>query len=244
MKKHHFGFKLLSAALVLSMLLSMLCGAFAFAEEPSDGFKQASELTEGSRYTIVTEYEGKNYAFNYTEAGLGAEEISVKDDIALPSSDAAVWFAREDNTIENAGTPGIFIYAGSYGLMTYSTGRTFVYDDSTGTILMHNLYYLTFDGVAFGQSKEAGDACSVKIYGKADEEGKDFELAAAFTEGDQYVITAEFEGKNYAFNFTEAGLGAEEVRIEGNIALPASDAAKWFARPDSAIENAGTPGTF
>jgi uncharacterized repeat protein (TIGR02543 family) len=81
--------------------------------------------------------------------------------------DSAVWAPGEDNVIENLGTPGTFIYAGSYGLMTYSAGRTFVYDNAAKHVLMHNKYYLTFNGTAFAQSTDEADAAAILLFRRA-----------------------------------------------------------------------------
>ena len=145
--------KLLSLLLTLTLVLSLLSGSFVFAAGGGSGFTAYSELTEDDQFLIVTEYEGKHYAFAY-DGGLTAKEVTVDGDAAIPADDTVIWAAREDNALESIGTPGTFIYAGSYGLMTYTTGRTFVYDAETKHVMMHNLYYLTFDGTAFAQDKD------------------------------------------------------------------------------------------
>ena len=155
--------KLLSLLLTLALVLSLLSGSFVFAAGGGSGFTAYSELTEDDQFLIVTEYEGKHYAFAY-DGGLTAKEVTVDGDAAIPADDTVIWAAREDNALESIGTPGTFIYAGSYGLMTYTTGRTFVYDAETKHVMMHNLYYLTFDGTAFAQDKDEANAAEITIY--------------------------------------------------------------------------------
>ena len=70
--------------------------------------------------------------------------------------------------MESVADPGNFIYAGSGGFMTYTSGRTVAYDAETQTIALHGAkYYLTFDGAAFGQGDQA-DAATILIFGRGE----------------------------------------------------------------------------
>ena len=164
--------------LILAMLISLFSTAPVMAaEEPAGDYTAAEAFTLGNRYIIATEYNGDYYALAMN-GFLTAEKVTVNGDKATPASDAVKWTATDGDTMESAGTPGNFIFAGSGGFMAWSTGRTVVYDAANKQIFMHNLYYLTFDGTAFNESKDAAEACEVVIFEKvmpADEVVEDVE---------------------------------------------------------------------
>ena len=54
---------------------------------------------------------------------------------------------------------------------------------------MHNLYYLTFDGVAFSQDKDEANAADITIYRKYMGPTEDYRLYDELTEDDQFIIT-------------------------------------------------------
>ena len=152
--------------LILAMLVSLFSMAPVMAaEEPAGDYTAAETFTLGNRYIIATEYNGEYYALAMN-GFLTAEKVTVNGDKATPASDAVKWTATDGDTMESAGTPGNFIFAGSGGFMAWNTGRTVVYDAANKQIFMHNLYYLTFDGTAFNESKDAAEACEVVIFEK------------------------------------------------------------------------------
>ncbi len=205
----------------------------------SADYKAAADLKADADVMLVTEYEGKTYAFAYDEA-LCAEEVAVADGVISYKGGTAVWNLRDGESLENIGAEGVFIYAGSYGLMTYSTGREFAYDAENKAIIMHNMYYLTFDGTSFSQSKEAADACAVTVYEKVNA----FKPADALTVGDQFLFVTKYEDNFYAFAYTGEALAAEQVTFEGANIIPETDTVKWYARDDEALESVGSAGTF
>ena len=235
--------KLLSLLLTLAMVLALLGGSFAFADEAEETrtFVPADALAENEEFVIVAEYEGANYALGYDaeNSALTAVPVTIEDGKFTPASKDIIWFAREGDTLESAGTPEVFIFAGSYGLMTYSSGRTFVYDGENKRVLLHQgNYCLGFDGTAFATAKEDG-AATISIYHPS----PDYVLADAFTEDDQFVIVTKVDGKNIAFAY-DGALTAKEVQVEGDIAIPEDDTVIWAAREDQAIESVASPDTF
>lgn len=136
------------------------------AEEQMGEYKLAEKFIPGNRYIIATEYKGDHYGFAFINGALVIEKIELNGDGAAEASDAAKWTFSHDESIESVGTPGMFVYAGSFGLMTFSTGRTFIYNAESKHVFMHKLYYLTFNGANFGVSKEETDACDIVIFEK------------------------------------------------------------------------------
>ncbi len=148
--------------LVLTMLLSV-CGGFAFAAE-SDPFTLATELTEDDQFVFVVQDNGRNYAMTLADSVLVGGDVTVDGENATPAADTGIWWAREDQALESAAAEGTFVFAGSSGLMTFTSGRTFAYDSATKHICMHNLYYLTFDGKSFGEDVDESKAVEVTVY--------------------------------------------------------------------------------
>jgi hypothetical protein len=160
--------KALAWLLTLVMVLSMCVGLplTASAEGDEVTYTPAAGLTEGLDCLIVAESGGSKYALSFNGETLGAVAVT-EDGGAIKLSDKqAVWTPGPDDTLESAGTPGIFIFSGSGGFMVFTGGRTFVYDAEAKTVLMHNMYYLTFDAATgtFNQSTEAADAAQITIY--------------------------------------------------------------------------------
>ena len=155
--------------LTLVMVLSM-CAVLPLTAKADDEvtYTPAAGLTEGLDCLIVAESAGTKYALSYDGEALGAVAVTEEDGAITLSGKEAVWTPGPDDTIESAGTPGIFIFSGSQGLMVFTGGRTFVYDAAAGNVLMHSLYYLTFDASTntFNQSTEAGDAAAITLYGR------------------------------------------------------------------------------
>ena len=118
--------------LVLMLLLSSFSGGIAFAAE-TDPFTLATELTEDDQFVIVIEYEGQDYAMDFVDSAFVGGVVTIEDDVATPAADTEIWWAREDNQLENAGSTADhrFVYASSNGLFPYEDGRSFVYDDDT-----------------------------------------------------------------------------------------------------------------
>ena len=169
--------KLWSILLVLVLVASLMGGAFT-ASAAEGPFEADTALQNGREYVIVTEYDGKYYALSFDEA-LGAVEVTVADEQIAEAPDSAVWVAGSGSTLESVGTPGKFIYAGSGGFMTYSTGRTVEYDAETRTIALHGAkYYLTFDGAAFSQGDQA-DAAVILIFGRGEAQEPEKETTLA-----------------------------------------------------------------
>ena len=229
--------------LALVMVLSM-CAVLPLTAKADDEvtYTPAAGLTEGLDCLIVAESAGTKYALSYDGEALGAVAVTEENGAITLSGKEAVWTPGPDNTIESAGTPGIFIFSGSQGLMVFTGGRTFVYDAAAGNVLMHSLYYLTFDASTntFNQSTEAGDAAKITVY----EPKPTYAKTDAFTEDDYYVITAESAGTTYALSYNGEALGAVPVTFDGDVITSIPAEAVWAARPDDTIESVGTPGIF
>ena len=107
---------LLALLLTFAMLCSMLSFT-AFAAE-TDPFKRATELTEDDQFVFVIEYEGQTYAMDLVDSTLQASPVTVADGVATPSTATSIWWAREDEQLENAGSTADhrFLYASSSGL--------------------------------------------------------------------------------------------------------------------------------
>ena len=151
--------------LVLTLLLSTLSGV-AFAAE-TDPFTLYTKLTEDDQFVIVIEYEGQNYAMDFVDSAFVGGAVTIEGDVATPAADTEIWWAREDDTLENAGSTADhrFVYASSNGLFPYEDGRSFVYDDATHHILLHNSrYWLAFDGKSFTLSEDEAGAVTCSIY--------------------------------------------------------------------------------
>ena len=152
--------------LVLMLLLSTFSGGIAFAAE-TDPFTLATELTEDDQFVIVIEYEGQDYAMDFVDSAFVGGAVTIEDDVATPAADTEIWWAREDNQLENAGSTADhrFVYASSNGLFPYEDGRSFVYDDDTHHILLHNnKYWLAFDGKSFTLAEDETGAVTCRIY--------------------------------------------------------------------------------
>ncbi len=156
----------LSLVLVLALLLSMFGGGLVFAAE-TDPFTLYTELTEDDQFVIVVDYEGQNYAMDFVDSAFVGGAVTIEGDVATPAAETEIWWAREDNTLENAGSTADhrFVYASSNGLFPYEDGRSFVYDDATHHILLHNnKYWLAFDGKTFVLAEDEAGAATFRIY--------------------------------------------------------------------------------
>ena len=126
-------------------------------------------FVEDDQYVIVTEAGGTLYALSYDGEAIGSTAVTVDGDTIYNPPAAAAWTSREGNTIESVGNPGIFLFAGSHGFMTFTGGRTFEYVPETKNIVMHGgMYYLTFDAATgkFDESLEAADGATFTLYGR------------------------------------------------------------------------------
>jgi hypothetical protein len=127
-------------------------------------FHEVSSFEADGEYVILTESEGSAYALSYSSA-LGAEAVELEDDTVTVYNKEPQWKYVSGNLLQSVSSPTTYIFAGSSGLMTYSSGRTVDYIN--GKIYMHNKYYLTFVNGAFSQSKAVADACPVRIFKKS-----------------------------------------------------------------------------
>ncbi len=158
----------LSLVLVLAMLLSLFGSGLVFAAE-TDPFKLATKLTEGDQFVFVIEYEGQNYAMDFVNSSFVGGAVTIEGDVAIPASDTEIWWAREDDQLENAGSTADhrFVYASSNGLFPYEDGRSVVYDDATHHVLLHNnRYWLAYDGKVFTLAEDEAGAVTVTLYGR------------------------------------------------------------------------------
>jgi hypothetical protein len=136
--------------------------------EPVPVFTKTDAWWEGDQFVIVTEADGKTVAFAYDGEAIVSRPVEPTGDVIRDPDAAVIWYGREDNTVESVGAPGAFIFSGSYGLMVFTGGRTFEYDAETGHILMHKMYYLTYDAATgrFDQSLEESEAAAFTLYGR------------------------------------------------------------------------------
>ncbi|MBR3554772.1 MAG: InlB B-repeat-containing protein [Oscillospiraceae bacterium] len=163
---------------------------------------------------LVVEYDGKFYAMNFpAEAGKYSApvglEVTVNGELVMDAPDSAIWTLSADNDLQNKGKENVFIYAGSSGLMTFTSGRSFLYDPETKHILMHHKYWLVFNGTSFTQSADEADATAFDIYGFSHlksftitfESGvEDVEgLTGTKLEGTPYEITEKLSREGYTF---------------------------------------------
>ena len=230
---------ILAFLLLAAMLFSALGGAAVFAAEESVDYRPCGAFTEGMDCLVVAETAGGKFALSFDGEALGSVAVTETDGVITLSDKAAVWTARADDTIESAGTPGTFIFAGSHGFMVFTGGRTFEYDPETKTVLMHKMYYLTYDEAngKFAESLEAADAATITLY----EPVPVYTKTDAFVEDDQYIIVDE---SGAALAFDGEALTSIPVTIEGDTITGADAAAAWTCRADSTVESVGTPGTF
>ncbi len=181
---------------------------------------------------LVTEKDGKYYAMNFAE-GAGKYsaptglEVTVDGEIIKDAPDTAVWTLSADNDLQNKGNADVFIYAGSSGLMTYTSGRSFLYDPETKHILMHHKYWLVFDGTNFTQSGDEADATEFLVFGYSHmntytitfESGtEDVEgLIGIKVEGTPYEITETLKRRRYDFlGWNTAADGSGEAYAVGD----------------------------
>ncbi len=236
------GKQVLVFLLLFALLASMLSGTVVLAAEEGTDYRPAEAFTEGMDCLVVAEAGGAKYALAYDGEAITAQPVTETDGVITLSDKAAVWTARPDDTIESAGTPGAFIFSGSYGLMIFTGGRTFEYDAEARHILMHKMYYLTFDAATgkFDQSIEEADAADITLY----EPVPLFTKTDALVDGDQFVIVTEAEGKNVAFSFDGEAIISKPVNVTGDTIRDPEAASVWYGRPDDTLESAGTPGSF
>ena len=175
------GKALLALLLSLVMLFS-LCSFTAFAEddeplliatneaaEEEKPFTLVTKLTEDDQFIFVIEYEGETYAMDFVNSSFVGGAVTIEGDVAVPAAETEIWWAREDDQLENAGSTADhrFVYASSNGLFPYEDGRSVVYDDATHHVLLHNdRYWLSFDGKTFGLAEDASGAVAVTLYGR------------------------------------------------------------------------------
>ena len=163
---------------------------------------------------LVVETDGKYYAMNFPAdsakyAAPTGLEVTVNGELVQDAPDSAIWTLSADNDLKNKGKEGIFIYAGSSGLMTYTSGRSFIYNPETKHIQMHHKYWLVFDGTKFTQSEDEANATAFSIYGRSHlnaytitfESGVDGieGLTGTKIEGTPYEITEELSRSGYSF---------------------------------------------
>lgn len=142
-------------------------------EEPRAGqpetvlLSRTETMREDSQYAFITHAGGQAYAFALEGRQAAACKVCPEGEcLSVPLS--AAWYSAEDDTIDNAGAPGMRVHAVSMGLLIFPGGRPFVYQPESRAVLMNDMYYLTFDpdSLTFGQSKAEEDACSVTLYGR------------------------------------------------------------------------------
>ena len=158
---------ILAFLLLFAMLFSML-GSAAYAAEEAVAYRPVAGFTEGMDVLVVADTAGGKFALSYDGEALGAVPVTETDGVITLTDKTAVWVADADDTIHSAVTPEAYIFAGSHGFMTFTGGRTFEYDAATQTILMHKMYYLTYDAATgkFDESLEASEAAKVTLYGR------------------------------------------------------------------------------
>ena len=147
--------KLLSLLLTLAMVLALLGGSFAFAdeaEEPAEPmpFTKTDGFVIGEQVLLVAELEGKSYALASDGSALYAAEVTVEDGEILVGSDELVWKLREGNydkdnnylgdILETCAASETYLLAGSGGLMVFGSSmvRNTAYDAEGQHILLHN----------------------------------------------------------------------------------------------------------
>lgn len=136
------------------------------SDKATGDYKPAKVFVPGNRYIIATLHDGEYCGFALVNGAFVAEKIDTDGVMIAAASDSVTWTAALDDCIESVGDPGKFVYAGSFGLMTFGTGRSFIYEADSKHILMHKQYFLTFDGINFGISKDEADACDVFVFEK------------------------------------------------------------------------------
>ncbi len=134
---------------------------------PYNTFTKTDSIKQGDLYLVVAkDTSGKAYAFSY-DSGLCAKEVTISGNTITTEDNTTKWYARPNDTFQTYLSDGedvtdVFVYAGSQGLMTFSTGRVFAYQN--GIIKLHTKFFLTFDGEKFGQTQTADEACQVELY--------------------------------------------------------------------------------
>jgi hypothetical protein len=109
------GRHLLAFLLLFAMLVSMLSGAVVLAAEEAVDYRPGEAFVEGMDCLVVAEADGAKYALAFDGEALTSQAVTETDGVISLTDKSAVWTARADNTIESAGTPGTFIFSGSYG---------------------------------------------------------------------------------------------------------------------------------
>ncbi|MBR2703711.1 MAG: hypothetical protein IKE47_06070, partial [Oscillospiraceae bacterium] len=122
------GKRLLVFLLLFAMIVSMLSGTIVLAAEDAVDYRASDGFVEGMDCLVVAETAGGKYALAYDGEAITSQAVTETDGVISLTDKTAVWTARADDTIESAGTPGAFIFSGSYGLMIFTGGRIFEYD--------------------------------------------------------------------------------------------------------------------
>ncbi len=150
-----------------------VCSVIANAKPvsaPYNTFTKADALLQGDLYVVVTKYGGKSYALAYDGGSLMPKEVKEDGDTLVTDDDTVKWYARPNDTFQTYLSENeenkVFVYAGSQGLFTFSTGRKFTYVD--GGIKLHDMGFdLTFDGEKFSHTNDPankGTRCEVTLY--------------------------------------------------------------------------------
>lgn len=135
-------------------------------------YRLTDSLAADVEAVLVVEADGKYYAMNMTEESAknsapSALEVTVSGDIIPDAPAGVVWLPSASSTLQSMGKADTFIYAGSSGLMTYTSGRSFVYNPESKHVLMHDQYWLVLDGNTFKESKDENDASTVLVFGRS-----------------------------------------------------------------------------
>ena len=99
--------------------------------------------------------------------------------------------------------------------MIFTGGRTFEYNAETKHILMHKMYYLTYDASTgrFDQSLEEADAASFTLYGRVKHSNRpDFMRACPADRANEYFEL--FKRELSAFMPVQSGVFGAHMHIE------------------------------
>lgn len=241
MKTQRTWKRMISLCLATAFLLSLF--PFTVSAEAAGGtglYQETEQLTTGIESLLVAEYEGAYYALALEEGSItpSAQLLEVTDG-RTSASDLCSWILDDDSYLANKGISDTYLYAGSAGLMTYSSGRSFTYDPATRHALMHQKYWLTFDGEGFSMTNNENEASEILIFRKMSGYIRTDTLDAGYP----YVIAAEYDGRTYALWY-DGTAQAREIQVENDAVDPDGLGFLWIPDEEAHLESACSEGVF
>ncbi len=263
------GKKFLALLLCLTMVVSLLSGAFVVgaAEETAaaEQFTTVSKVTAEKYYLLAAAAEGKLYALAIDGETFSAKEIGSEGDAAVACSESsAIWYAETDSTFQNvalaeAGAEKSYFYPGSSGLMMYKSARSLSYNGETGVLSASTSkgdFVMTFADGAFNfEDSTTAKAAAIILLETTREkaeaseeaeepfEAKTFALdeSGEFQSNYYYLLAVEDGGKYYALSTDGTAFMPNEIGTAGAATITTADTqAIWLCDTDLYFKNVGS----